>query len=288
MKKLIKKNALIGLPVVAVTMLSSLLSNVAAEEKSDEGDSAVVALADVKWTPLNKARGDASPQAATLWGDRAGDAATGFLVKFKDGFSSPPHIHNVTYRGVVISGLIHNDDPAAAKMWMPSSSYWTQPAGENHITAAKGENNMALIEIDSGPYLVLPSDKATDNGERPINVHESNIVWQDATETTRIEVGASQKSPQMALLWMKADQARTNGSLLKLPAGFQGELRTGKGRFRAVVVNGQVAMQQDEKSSKLVAGSYFTHLGATVYRLKTEKETVLYLRHAGGYRVVAK
>ncbi|MEM6756041.1 MAG: DUF4437 domain-containing protein, partial [Planctomycetota bacterium] len=78
----------------------------------------VIPASEVNWTALNPARGDESPKAATLWGDRGADEATGFLVEFVDGFSSPPHIHNVTYRGVVISGLVHNDDPDAATMWM--------------------------------------------------------------------------------------------------------------------------------------------------------------------------
>ena len=112
----------------------------------------IVSIKDVNWEKLNPARGDKSPQAGTLWGDRKGDKVpTGSLAKFVDGFSSPPHIHNVSYRAIVISGLIHNDDPKAANMWMPSGSYWTQPAGESHITSAKGITNMALVEIDSAP-----------------------------------------------------------------------------------------------------------------------------------------
>lgn len=83
------------------------------------------------------------------------------------GFESPPHIHNITYRGVVIEGVMHNDDPTAAKMWMPPGSFWTQPAGEDHTTAADGETNLIYLEIDSGPYLVKPSAEQFDNGERP-------------------------------------------------------------------------------------------------------------------------
>ncbi|MEL6593749.1 MAG: DUF4437 domain-containing protein [Bacteroidota bacterium] len=46
---------------------------------------------EVQWEDLNPARGDKSPKAATLWGDRRGNAeATGFLLKPIDGFQSPP------------------------------------------------------------------------------------------------------------------------------------------------------------------------------------------------------
>lgn len=55
----------------------------------------IVPASDVDWTDLNPARGALSPRAATLWGDRGGDEHTGFLVRFADGFSSPPHIHDV-------------------------------------------------------------------------------------------------------------------------------------------------------------------------------------------------
>jgi len=106
-------------------------------QESTTSTNKVVSASEIKWEQLNPARGDKSPQAGTIWGDRKGTVPTGFLVKFVDGFSSPPHIHNVTYRGVVISGLIHNDDQNAEKMWMPKGSFWTQPEGESHITAAK-------------------------------------------------------------------------------------------------------------------------------------------------------
>jgi hypothetical protein len=78
---------------------------------------------EIKWRKLNPARGDASPQAGTIWGDQTKDGESGFLVKFVDGFSSPPHIHNITYRGIVIGGALHNDAPEAEPMWMRQGSY---------------------------------------------------------------------------------------------------------------------------------------------------------------------
>ena len=60
----------------------------------------------IEWEHLNSARGDANPRAGKLWGDRTSTGAFGFLIKFEKGFSSPLHIHNVTYRGVVIKGLV--------------------------------------------------------------------------------------------------------------------------------------------------------------------------------------
>ena len=138
---------------------------------------------DINWEQMNPARGDKSPLAGTIWGDRKAEVPTGYIGKFVDGFSSPPHIHNVTYRAIVMKGLIHNDDPEAENMWMPVGSFWTQPAGESHITSAKGEGTMAYIEIDNGPYLVKPTTESFDDGERPINIDASNIVWKFSTIT---------------------------------------------------------------------------------------------------------
>ena len=178
-------------------------------------------IQDVQWEKLNPARGDKSPQAGTLWGDRKGAVETGFLVKFVDGFSSPPHIHNVTYRGIVINGLVHNDDPKAANMWMPASSYWTQPAGEPHITSAKGATNVAFIEIDKGPYLVKPLKQAHDNGERPYNIHASNILWMHY------------KKLSIAPLW-KNSKSEINGVLIK----FKGDVVFQKLQGKIVTIQG--------------------------------------------------
>ena len=104
------------LTAIALTTLVAVHSAYAGDSRE------VVLTSEVKWEQLNPARGDKSPQAGTLWGDRKGPVPTGFLAKFVDGFSSPPHIHNATYRAVVISGSIHNDDPEAVDMWMPAAA----------------------------------------------------------------------------------------------------------------------------------------------------------------------
>ncbi|MEM6886248.1 MAG: DUF4437 domain-containing protein, partial [Verrucomicrobiota bacterium] len=166
----------------------------------------IVHVSDVKWEPLNPTRGHESPQAGTLWGDRKAEVPTGFLAKFVDGFSSPPHIHNVTYRAVVIHGNIHNDDPAAAKMWMPPGSFWTQPKGEAHITAAQGSLNMALVEINKGPYLVMHEEDAFESGEHPVNISASNLVWVDPPAMDNVPGG-----PKIAYLWGKLVYGQPSG-----------------------------------------------------------------------------
>ncbi len=232
---------------------------------------------DVDWTPLNPARGDKSPQAANLWGDRAENVATGFLVKFVDGFSSPPHIHNVTYRGVVIAGEAHNDDPGAANMWMPAGSFWTQPAGEVHITSAKGQTNIAYIEIDSGPYLVASADQAFDNGERPVNVHKDNLVWVDQPGGVAF-----------AYLWGDPDEPRPYGLMVKLPEGFEGTFQTNEHAARVIVIGGALTVTSDADAKPItldpgsyVAAGFVSESGM----IETDAQTVLYVRASAPFAI---
>lgn len=264
--------SIIALALIACAGCSSTPSTDSPANASHALD--VLHYQDVNWTPLNPARGDNSPRAGTLWGDRSADVATGFLVRFKDGFSSPPHIHNVSYRGIVISGLIHNDDPSAAEMWMPAGSYWTQPKGEAHITAAKGSMNMAYIEIDEGPYLVHPTEQAFDDGERPVNIDASNIVWLDS-------VGGS----QISYLWGKHKQGHSNGVLVKLPKRFDGTISSTGSLTRGVVIQGQLDLRPTDQSESesLEPGSAFQRPDAFTLRVSnsTDQECIVYIRSDG-------
>lgn len=242
----------------------------------------LVPASEVQWGALNPARGDQSPRAGTLWGDRTASGASGFLVKFVDGFSSPPHIHNVTYRGVVIKGLVHNDDPKAEQMWLPAGSFWTQPAGEAHITAAAGQENIAYIEINSGPYLVKPTEEAFDNGERPVNVDQSNLVWLDAADITWIhQSDQDTDGPKTAFLWGKPETGHLSGSLLKLPAGYSGTIYSAGSILRAVVIQGELAYGESAKA--LAGGSYFGSEGTAVHQIASspDQETIVYIRTDG-------
>lgn len=242
-------------------------------------------MSEVKWEQLNPARGDKSPLAGTLWGDRKGTVPTGFLVKFVDGFSSPPHIHNITYCAVVINGTIHNDDPDTAELWMPAGSFWTQPKGEVRITAAKGSTNMALVDIDKEPYLVLPAEEAIDSGERPVNVDASNI-----TCVNQPGMPASLNGPQVAFLWGNPQQDQLNGTLVKLPAGFTGKIDSHGSTFRAVVIKGQPQYQVPGETDvkTLEPGSYFSSKGESVHQVssKAGEESIIYVRTDGKYDVI--
>jgi quercetin dioxygenase-like cupin family protein len=285
--------AKLSLALVSVVTAALAASDSIAQEPAAESISKVVLMSEVKWEQLNPARGDESPKAGTLWGERKGSVPTGFLVKFVDGFSSPPHIHNVSYRGVVISGLIHNDDPNAADMWMRTGSFWTQPKGEAHITAARGSTNVAYVEIEEGPYLVLPAEKAFDSGERPVNLDPSNIVWLGASNITWVdqpEVSASANGPKVSFLWGNPQDGHLNGTFVKLPAGFTGKINSHGSTFRAVVIRGQPQYQVpgDTDVKTLKPGSYFSSKGESVHQVSSEAgaESIIYVRTDGKYDVI--
>ena len=243
----------------------------------------VLLSSEIVWEKLNPARGDQSPQAGTIWGDRRGSVATGFLAKFVDGFSSPPHIHNVTYRAVVIKGLVHNDDPNAENMWMKPGSFWTQPLGESHITSAQGEENIALVEIDKGSYLVKPISEAFDNGERPVNIDVSNIVWLGSEKTNWI---ASKSSAEISFLFEKNE---FKSLFVKLPKGYSGSIESDGTVFHSVVIKGELSYQlpKNNETKVLDVGSYFGSTDMAIHNISNsaENETVIYIRTNGKVRV---
>jgi mannose-6-phosphate isomerase-like protein (cupin superfamily) len=275
-----------NLSVVIALVFTVIMTSIQALAESEKRISEVVTAENVQWGYLNPLRGDKSPGAANLWGDRTRNSATGMLVKFNKGFSSPPHIHNISYRGVVIEGLMHNDDPSAEIMWMPAGSFWTQPAGENHITAANGATNLIYLEIDSGPYLVHPADQHFDNGERPVNLHESNLVWLNRDDAKPVEGTVA----EITHLWGSAHPDEMAGAMVKLPAGFSGTLRADASEFRAVVITGSLSYRSSETlaSVSLAPGSYFGSGALFEHVLTAEEGALVYIRANGRYDFVSR
>lgn len=241
---------------------------------------------EIEWEKLNPARGDQSPQAGTIWGDRKGTVPTGFLAKFVDGFSSPPHIHNVTYRAVVITGLVHNDDPKAENMWMPTGSFWTQPMGESHITSAKGGETIAYVEIDSGPYLVKPVGEAYETLERPINMDASNTVWLDSKKTNWIDENSK---AEISFLWESQQNEGLKGLFIKIPAGFKGSIETDGRIFHSILINGRLDYKMPETGNMkmLDPGSYFSSIDNSTHQVLnlSSSETIVYIRTNGTIKV---
>jgi quercetin dioxygenase-like cupin family protein len=144
---------------------------------------------------------------------------------------------------------------------------------------------VAYIEIDKGPYLVLPPKEAFDRRERPINVDASNIVWVDPPGAP-----ASANGPKVAFLWGNPQDDQLNGTLVKLPAGFTGKIHSHGSTFRAVVIQGRPQYQVPGKSDvkTLEPGSYFGSKGESVHQIssKAGEESIIYLRTDGKYDVI--
>ncbi|MEM9569892.1 MAG: DUF4437 domain-containing protein [Pseudomonadota bacterium] len=272
-----------------IAVLAACETSVEPRHSQAQLDSVRVMTPDqVEYQPLNPARGDASPQAGMLWGDIRGDVPSGVLLKFAEGFSSPPHIHNITYRAIVISGEIHNDDPDAANMWMGSGTFWTQPAGEIHITSARpGLGGTGFLEILEGPYLVQPGDQAFDNGERPLNLMSSNMMWMTADAFNWIE--ADMEGPEVALLWGDLSADELSGSMLKLPSGFTGKVVSEGGDIKTVTVQGEIehAVLGLPDKSVLTPGGFFGSDEGVEHLVSCERqsECLIYIRTAGQFRV---
>ncbi len=279
-----------SLIVAAAFVLASACSNVASKSlPAQQAQSVTVITPDeVSYQSLNPARGDAAPRAGMLWGDITKNVPSGVLLQFSDGFSSPPHIHNITYRAMVIKGAIHNDDPDAATMWMGPGAFWTQPAGELHITAAKpGVGGTGFLEILEGPYLVQPGDMAFDNGERPLNLVRSNMVWMSADELNWLETNDATPGPMATLLWGDLSPGALSGSLIKLPQGFKGALSTIGGDLKAVIISGEVAhtVHGVRDTTDIGAGGYFASAEDVAHELscQTVRECLIYVRTDGRF-----
>ncbi|MEM7230233.1 MAG: DUF4437 domain-containing protein [Planctomycetota bacterium] len=254
----------------------------------------IVTISDAQWGALNPLRGNAGPRAADLWGDRTSTDATGFLVRFAEGFSSPPHIHNTTYRGIVIEGEVHNDDPQAEELWMPEGSYWTQPAGEVHITSAQGDGRVAYIEIQNGPYLVMPPEEATDNGERAINVHAANMIWLDASTTNRITMPADMQpadGPKLTFLWGDPQDDQASGAMVAVPAGLTCTIHSDDPSLGMVVIKGRVDIHQPDSADRVTVepGAFIGSQGTTETRITMSAADTswVYVRCVGAFELIA-
>ncbi|APZ91915.1 DUF4437 domain-containing protein [Fuerstiella marisgermanici] len=284
------KNVLI---LVVASAAVFVLGNTACAQTVVKQDHTVLLSSDLKWTPLNPARGADGPQAANLWGDRTGRGPSGFLVKFVDGFSSPPHIHNITYRGVVLQGRVFNGHQDNKPMWMQSLSYWTQPVGQVHITAAQGRS-IVYVEIEDGPYLVRPTEEAVDHGEKPVNIDAGNLVWLGSQNIRWIndpQADGSSAGVEVALLWGEPQTPQPSGVLVRLPKQFRGKIRSDASAFRAVIIQGQARYQfSTDKPKSLQPGACFTSSGAATHKLTQDGDEpcVLYLQTQGTFEIHAE
>lgn len=94
---------------------------------------------------------------------------------------------------------------------------------------------------------------------------------------------------ETTFLWGNHQDEELRATLVKLPAGYKGEIKNLSDNFRAVVITGTIAHQvKDSKYINLLeAGSYFgakkdaTH----TINVKDDEEAVIYMRTNGEFEV---
>jgi uncharacterized protein YaiE (UPF0345 family) len=165
---------------------------------------------------------------------------------------------------------------------MKSGSFWTQPKGESHITSANGEENIALVEIDKGPYLVKPIEEAFDSRERPINIDASNVVWLNSNKTNWID---SNSKSEISFLWEAYD---SKGLFVKLPKTFNGTIKTDGTVLHSVVIQGELnyTLPQNQETKVLDAGSSFSSTNKAIHTVSiANNDVILYIRTNGSIKI---
>ena len=86
----------------------------------------------------------------------------------------------------------------------------------------------------AGLYDVLPVENASNNEAKATSIHASNVVWVEPDGMPTLANG-----PKVAVLWGNPNNDQPSGTLVKLPAGFIGMMRSHGSTFHAVAVEGR-------------------------------------------------
>ncbi|PKB00579.1 uncharacterized protein DUF4437 [Flavobacteriaceae bacterium MAR_2009_75] len=185
---------------------------------------------------------------------------------------------------MVIKGLLHNDDENAENNGFRQVLIGNSQQAKHILPRQMVKIIWRFLDIQEGPYLVKSTSEAFDNGERPVNVDKTNLVWLNAND---IEWVANKSNVETAFLWGSQKEKQLRATLLKLPAGFNGSVKNLSPNFRAVVISGSLMHQfsKKEAKNKLDAPSYFGAEENATSIISTAKETVLYIRSNGDYEV---
>ena len=93
----------------------------------------------------------------------------------------------------------------------------------------------------------------------------------------------------MAFLWGSVEGNGKNGTFVKLPPGYAGELSTSAPLMRVVTIQGQASIQLSGESDthSLAPGSYFGSKGEAMHQLScdSDEECILYLHTEGKYHL---
>jgi hypothetical protein len=96
-------------------------------------------------------------QAAAGFGHMA-DGPHGTFVKLPAGYSTPLHRHSGDYYGVVIQGVVANEQNATAKNRpLGPGSYWYQKGGEDHLTRCLSKVECVTFLSQSEKFDFIPA-----------------------------------------------------------------------------------------------------------------------------------
>ncbi len=136
-----------------------------------------------------------------------------------------------------------------------------------HVTDSKS-NSLAYVEVE-GLFDVLPEEKSKTNNMNEIVIPASSISWTDLPGMSTSNNGA-----KAAVLWGDPDDDQISGTLVKLPSGFAGTMRSHDKTFHAVVIQGKLLHQVLGKSDlkTLEPGSYYSSNGKALHETTCLKE----------------
>jgi hypothetical protein len=96
-------------------------------------------------------------QAAAGFGQMA-EGPHGTFVKLPAGYSTPLHRHSGGYYGVVIQGVVANEQNDDAKNRpLGPGSYWFQMGGEDHVTKCLSEVDCVTFLSQSEKFDFIPA-----------------------------------------------------------------------------------------------------------------------------------
>ena len=134
----------------------------------------------------------------------------------------------------------------------------------------------------AGLYDVLPVENASNNEAKATPIHASNVVWVEPDGMPALANG-----PKVAVLWGNPNDDQPSATLVKLPAGFIGMMRSHGSTFHAVAVEGRQEYQEPDKNdvTDLEPGSYFSSKGESMHQVSCEEEgdCILYVRAGGRF-----
>ncbi len=128
-----------------------------------------------------------------------------------------------------------------------------------------------------------PINKAFDNGERPINIDISNVVWLDNEKTNWV---SSNSNAQISFL-LKNEDFRS--LFVKLPKGYSGTIKTEGTVLHSVIIQGELnyLVSQENETKVLDPGSYFGSTSKATHTISNTKNDVvlIYIRTNGSIEI---